>query len=345
MQAIRLRPSLVVCALSGLAAAAACGGENEDDVGTVIHETPGTSYGGNAPVVIAPPTGTALSATAGAAPYQFPAGFTRGEHGGFKLGDPFNGEEPPANARDVLGGACSTTILGVVRDFMGKFDKSPGNDQPARENPQGHPDFETYTGDGETRGLVRAELGQDRKPVYAGACENPGGRGACPSGPQVTNKAAFDQWYRYTENVNAPYVVYFSLEPNGDRLTFLSRRYFPLDGAGLSSQGFEHNYHFTTEIHTEVKYDGGETFEFIGDDDVWVFVNGRLALDLGGLHREVSGRIDFDAKARELGLEKGKIYPLDLFHAERHSVDSNFRVETNLRFINCGEIVPEPPPR
>ena len=40
-----------------------------------------------------------------------------------------------------------------------------------------------------------------------------------------------------------------------------------------------------------------------------------------------------------LGITKGKIYSLDLFHAERHSTASNFRIDTNLQFVDCGIIV------
>ena len=67
-----------------------------------------------------------------------------------------------------------------------------------------------------------------------------------------------------------------------------------------------------------------------GDDDLWVFINGKLALDLGGLHSQQTGTIDLDASASKLGITKGQNYPLVLFHAERHTVDSNFRIETTI---------------
>jgi fibro-slime domain-containing protein len=39
---------------------------------------------------------------------------------------------------------------------------------------------------------------------------------------------------------------------------------------------------------------------------------------------------------------RGSVYPLDLFHAERHTDKSNFRIDTNLHFVDCGVIVDDP---
>src|SRR5690606_5900318 len=106
---------------------------------------------------------------------------------------------------------------------------------------------------------------------------------------------------------------------------------FPLDGKGWpNTEVLGHNFLFTTEIHTTFVYRGGETFSFMGDDDVFVFVNKKLAIDLGGPHPAQSATIDFDARAAELGITKGETYQLDVFHAERHTNESNFRMVTTI---------------
>jgi len=240
-----------------------------------------------------------------------PPGFTAAELGGYKVHE-------TTNEDDIDSDDCGSTIIGVVRDFR-------RGDQDG-----GHADFEIgHYIVGAAPHIVADELSSERKPVFlnAGASD------------LVSNQANFDEWYRNTDGVNDPFLVSFWFEPQNGVLTFASTVFFPLDGFGYGEQGLEHNYHFTTEIHTEFSYKGGETFTFQGDDDLWVFINGHLALDMGGVHPQLNSTIDIDAEAARLGIEVGNVYPLDFFHAERQTAASNFRVETNLEFTNCGEIV------
>lgn len=189
-----------------------------------------------------------------------------------------------------------------------------------------HPDMQRATGT--VKGLVEATLGGDGKPVYA------------PSGSTVVTEgaASFDQWYRDVPNVNMRFEQELVLTEQAPGVfVFEDNEFFPLDGMGFpDEETLGHNFHFTTELNATFRYAGGEVFTFKGDDDVFVFVNNRLALDLGGVHGVQEDTIDFDAQAADLGIAIDEVYKLDVFHAERHTSQSNFRIETS---IDCLSVI------
>ena len=94
----------------------------------------------------------------------------------------------------------------------------------------------------------------------------------------------------------------------------------------LSGSGGYHNFGFTMKFQAKFEYVRGQKFEFKGDDDVWVFINNRLVVDIGGQHAEVSGAVDLDT----LGLIEGQEYPFHIFYVERHTSSSNFMMRTSM---------------
>jgi fibro-slime domain-containing protein len=152
----------------------------------------------------------------------------------------------------------------------------------------------------------------------------------------VTSADTFSQWYRDVDGVNMRFPIPLQLTPDPNdptSLTYNNQTYFPIDNQGWGNQGQTHNYSFTTEIHTTFTYKGGETFTFIGDDDVFVYVNNQQVIDLGGIHSAETGTVNFDQQAATLGITKGQTYNMDIFHAERHITESHFRMETKFECL------------
>jgi len=279
-------------------------------------------------------------------------------------------------AGGATGDSCGQVLPAVFRDFNA-YPTPGGDDFEASARGIKNSDGGLFKGWNDIGcGLVEPTLGTDGKPhafagmadvkdgitlpglvgkqrrVVSGAGCYPATTGDCTIGTcqpwditpisySIKSTATFDTWYNTTEGVNKelPGMIPLVETPPGSGISvFDTNAFFPIDNQGFgNTAGQAHNYHFTTEIHVKFIYQMGQKFTFRGDDDLWIFVNGKLALDVGGQHQALLGVIDFDAQAGLLGITAGSSYPMDIFHAERQTTESNFRIETN---IKCFERVP-----
>lgn len=209
--------------------------------------------------------------------------------------------------------AASVLTLGTtIRDFSASHDDFQG----------------AIGGFGFHTGLVGVTLGADGKPVYVG-------------GTTLSTEANFNQWYNDVPGINHTFsssLTATETAPSSGIYSYSNSSYFPINSLGFGNEGNTQNYHFTTEINTEFTYSGGETFSFNGDDDVWVFINDSLVIDLGGIHGSIAGSVNIDT----LGLSTGSTYSLDIFHAERQTSGSNFGFTTSAVLSTPPSAIPEP---
>ena len=145
-----------------------------------------------------------------------------------------------------------------------------------------------------------------------------------------------------------------------------TRNYDGINGYELNEDA---NYYFGMTVSTRfmMPKDGkvnnnDMVFEFEGDDDVWVYLDGKLALDLGGIHNNYGGSINFatgeitysngalgahasSSRPRNLSKVLGEDWntayqnhTLKMFYLERGSGSSNYKVKFNLPTIDSSQI-------
>ncbi len=216
------------------------------------------------------------------------------------------------------------------------------------------PDFQSYCEDQYCQNTVYEQLTADGKPVLRPASDfslhpnfvnntadkvNLGKSYTCPE--------VFDWWYRDIPGLNVTIHSNLTLaqDPNSpDKYHFASNAFFPIENQGYHAPGVSprasNSGKYTSEFVTYFKYKGGEELIFDGDDDAWVFINDRKALDLGCMHVHYRSPIVLNEEAaKKLNIYPGGIYSIRMFHAERCSngLSGSIYEVTLSGFVNMGK--------
>ena len=130
-----------------------------------------------------------------------------------------------------------------------------------------------------------------------------------------------------------------------------AKQFYPIDGLGYdailgdttdktndsgSNRPAHPNGNYALRGEAQFVYRDDLYFEFSGDDDVYMYINGVLALDLGGAHGICTKRVNLKDVAQKCHLTEGEVATFTFFYMERNSDASNFKIETNMELVKRG---------
>ncbi len=309
-------PVLVACAIC-LAVGCTPGSSGPETIGSPVFSIPGGLYDSSIEIEIAcPVTDASIRYTTDGADPTTSSGAVYS--GPFELGYSatlkaiaYRGASSVSEVKAENYWIRSRDLDCVMRDFT----------------PSTNEDFE-YSAITMETGIVNGILGDDGVPVYA----HSGGTAT------VHSPESFHQWFHDTEGVNIRLGYSLPLtEIAPGYWAYRANDFFPIDGEGFgNTPGYPHNYHFTMECRSHFMYEDGEAVSFylFANDDSWLFVNGRLAVDMGGISGTKSDYVLIDSLNKHLfGIEGSGVYRIDIFHAQRHTTTSTFHFETDATLL------------